>query len=157
MPASEFTAVIAARLRADTARLELVALEVAQRSVAEAVKATDAADAVDQGLYKLSWSARRAPRGAVLGNSAPYAPALEYGRRPGRPGPPLAPILAWVTRKLVANGRVAEADAYGAALAIRNSIHFRGTPPRRILLRVVQQMGPWFREAAVRELRRGPA
>jgi hypothetical protein len=154
--ADQFPAEIRRRLAADTERLRLVALEVAQQSIADAVRETNAAGAVDQGFYKLSWSARAHPRGAELINTAPYAAVLEYGRRPGRPGPPLAPILAWVKRKLVGNGSVKPEDAYGVALAIRQRIHDRGTRPRRILQKVVLRMGPRLRLAARRELSRPP-
>ena len=152
--AAQFPAAIRERLRQDTELVERIAYEVAQRGIAEAVKQTDAASAVDQSLYKLSWTAARIPRGAEMGNSAPYAPTIEYGRRPGRPGPPLAPILGWVERKLVRGGAVPPGAAYPVAVAIREHIHRRGTKPRRVLGKTVAMVGPWFREAAVRELRR---
>lgn len=192
--AAGFPAALEMRLRQDTALVERVALEMAQRSLADAVKETNAADAVDQGLYKLAWSARRVPKGAAVDNTAPYAAVLEYGRRPGRPGPPLQPIIAWVNRKMRGDikgqYRVAKAIAMGLAtwqpgsksfhraaknhvretfgkqdsavnavvifraMAIRDSIHYRGTKPRRILQKVAARMGPRFLEAATRELRR---
>lgn len=117
--AAQFPAAIRERLRQDTELVERIALEVAQRSLADAVRETNEAKAVDQGFYKLSWGARPMPRGAVLENTAPYAAVLEYGRRPGRPGPPLRPILEWVARKMSgtfrAEFRVARALALGAA------------------------------------------
>ena len=192
--AAGLPAPILMRLRQDTALVERVALEVAQRSLADAVRETNAADAVDLGGYKLAWRATRIPRGAAVDNTAPYAPVLEYGRRPGRPGPPLQPIIAWANRKLRGDirgqYRVAKAIALGLvswqpgsksfraagrkyvketfgreenavnaavifrAMKIRDAIHHRGTKPRRILQKVAARMGPRFREAAVRELRR---
>lgn len=192
--AAQFPAAIAQRLKQDTAMMERVALETAQRSLADAVKETNAADAVDLGFYKLSWGAHAVPRGAVLENTAPYAAVLEYGRRPNRPGPPLQPIIAWVNRKMrggiTGQYRAAKAIALGlatwqpgsrsfhaaakrhvretfgreesavnasvifVAMRVRDAIHARGTKPRRILQKVVVRMGPRFRDAAVRELRR---
>lgn len=115
--AAQFPAALAMRLRQDTALVERVALETAQRSLADAVKETNAADAVDQGFYKQSWSARPVPKGAALDNNAPYAAVLEYGRRPNRPGPPLEPIVGWVRRKMRGDirgqYRVAKALALG--------------------------------------------
>jgi hypothetical protein len=152
--AAQFPAAIRERLRQDTALVERIALEVAQRGIADAVKGTDEAKAVDQSFYKLSWSARPIARGAILENTAPYAAILEYGRRPGRPGPPLSPILGWVERKLVRGGTLPASAAYPVAVAIREHIHRRGTKPRRILAKTVARVGPWFLEASVRELRR---
>lgn len=192
--AAQFPAEIRRRLAADTALVERVALETAQRSLADAVTETNAADAVDQGAYKRAWSARRVPRGAAVENTAPYAAVLEYGRRPNRPGPPLQPIVEWVRRKMRGDirgqYRAAKAIALGLAtwqpgsksfhraarrhvretfgkqgdavekaivfraMRIRESIHIKGTKPRRILQKVAARMGPRFLEAAVRELRR---
>ena len=108
---------LAKRLRADAQVLKAAALETAQQSIADAVKATNAAKAVDQGFFKLSWSARAVKDGAILENTAPYAAVLEYGRRPGRLGPPLAPIYAWVQRKfrgqVKTNYRAAKAISLG--------------------------------------------
>lgn len=191
MPTIETTAeglpaLIAARLAADTERLRRVALEVAQQSLADVVRETNAAKAVDRGFFKLSWRARPYKNGAIVENTAPYAAVLEYGRRPGRPGPPLAPIYEWVQRKFRGaergNYRAAKAIAlglsrnkgqrmavrrafgreegalnarlWGIAMAIRDKIHFRGTPPKRILRAAVGKIGARFRVAAMREMRR---
>lgn len=94
----ELQRAIQQRVDADTERLRLLALEVAVRGEADAVRGTDRAGLVDLGGYKLAWSHRRRSWGAEVGNTAPYAPVLEWGRRPGRPGPPLAPIYEWVQR-----------------------------------------------------------
>lgn len=142
--------VLAERLRADTEIARRAAIEAAQRAVADAVRLTNEAGAVDQGFYKASWSAVAVRGGAEVGNSAPYAAVIEYGRRPGRPGPPLAPILAWVQRKLGVRG----ADAYPIALAIRQRIHDRGTKPRRVLYKALVPLRANFTAALRRELGR---
>lgn len=148
----DWPATLAQRLRADTEIARRAALEAAQRTVADAVRLTNEAGAVDQGLYKLSWTAAAVPGGAEVGNSAPYAAVIEYGRRPGRPGPPLAPILGWVQRKLGVKG----AEAYPVAVAIQRRIHDRGTKPRRILLRSLAPLRAYFAVALRRELGRKP-
>jgi len=58
--------------------------------------------------------------------SHPYDVVQELGRRPGQPGPPLAPILAWVKRKGIATGKEAER----AARAIARKLHLKGMPGR---------------------------
>jgi hypothetical protein len=81
------------------------------------------------------------------------------GRRPGRPGPPLRPILTWVLRKLVPNGQITpkegesmEKAARRAAFAIRAKIHFKGTKPRRIFAVVRDEMPDILRAAIARHL-----
>jgi len=153
--ASEFARVLEQRLRNDHAHLRLVALEVATRGEAEAVRRTDEAGLVDEGTFKRGWSSRRTNGGAELGNEVPWAGVIEYGRRPGRPGPPLEPIREWVLRKLVPNGAVALEDAENAAFMIRLAIHHRGTPPRHILLGIMRDLNGGVREEALHRLRRG--
>ena len=106
-------ALLRRQLERDRDLVARVALETAQRGLAKAIAETDRQGLVDRGTFKLSWKAERVPGGAELRNDAPYAAVIEYGRRPGRPGPPLAPILAWVHRKLVANGQVQEVRGDG--------------------------------------------
>lgn len=191
---ARFAEDIRRRLAADTEIVRRAALEVAQQSLRDAVIETNRAGAVDQGFFKLSWGARPIPQGAVVENTAPYAAVLEYGRRPGRPGPPLQPIIEWVHRKLlgqmrgqyraaksialgIASGgsktrkeaiaarqevRQAfgkEANALSAAvifraMAIRDKIHYRGSPPRRILQKTLPAIRRRLKVAVRRELRR---
>jgi len=101
--ADEFEGFLLRQLQEDTETARLVALETAQRGLYRAVKGTNSAGAVDRGQFKRSWVAAPTPDGAELRNNAPYAGVIEYGRRPGRPGPPLAPIYEWVQRKLRGN------------------------------------------------------
>jgi len=147
-------ALLRRQLERDRDLVARVALETAQRGLAKAIAETDRQGLVDRGTFKLSWKAERVPGGAELRNDAPYAAVIEYGRRPGRPGPPLAPILAWVHRKLVANGQVQEKDAEEAARDIRDKIHFAGSPPHHILTDLVPDLRRWFKTEALRRLKR---
>jgi hypothetical protein len=151
--AKEFPAVLRQRLEHDTALLRAAALDTAARVEAEAVSLTEVADKVDQGHYKNAWTHRALPNGAEVSNDSPHAAVIEHGRRPGRPGPPYAPILEWVERKLVGNGEVAPEDAKGVAYAIRQKIHDEGSEPHKILKRAMTNASRWWREAAVRLVR----
>lgn len=151
--ASDFGAWLRRRLAADTEIVRAAALEACAWGEADAVKRTREVEAVDQGQFVLAWSHRALPNGAELRNDAPYAAVIERGRRPGRPGPPLEPILLWVNRKLVKNGAVDPEAAHGVALAIRNAIHIRGTKPRWILRDTMRRMKPRFKREALRRLR----
>lgn len=70
-------------------------------------------------------------RVTVSAIAQPYAAVMELGRRPGKPGPPLAPIKEWVRRKLGLQGK--ELDS--AAFLIRRKIHVKGIEPRHFFKR----------------------
>jgi hypothetical protein len=152
--AKDFPRVLRARLAKDTEVVRRAAIEVTARGVAEAVAETDRQGLVDQSQYRQSWKFYPLLNGSELRNDAPYAGVIEYGRRKGRPGPPFKPIYEWVIRKLVGTGEVAPDEAIQVAWAIRAHIHANGSKPRFVLRAVVKKMGPWFREAAIRQLRR---
>jgi hypothetical protein len=114
--------------------------EALARLEAKVIGKTNDEGLVDMGLYKLSWKVQLTPDGGELVNTAPYASVLELGRRPNRPGPPRGPILEWIRRKLVPNGKIVPDEgetmdeaAVRASYLIRNSIHKNGTPGRRVL------------------------
>ena len=148
--AAGFSAWLLRQVAEDTEITKAVALETAQRSLQRAVKGTNDAGAVDRGQFKRSWVAARTLDGAELRNDAPYAGVIEYGRRPGKPGPPLTPILEWVERKL----ELPPGAAWVVAKTIRDRIHEKGTKPRFILRKVVAKMGDDYQQSAVRTLRR---
>lgn len=152
--ARDFGRVLRKRLEADADLARKAALEAAQRGVADVVEATNKKGVVDTGHYKRSWRAVPTDEGAELVNDTPYASVIEYGRRPGAPGPPVAPILDWVRRKLVPEGAVEPEDAERVAHAIRNAIHKHGTKPRYVLRDLVPKLGRNYAEAAVRILKR---
>ena len=127
--ARDFARAIEQRLRADTEIVRAAALDTVLWGQRRVVARTNAEDLVDLGAYKLGWSTRRIRDGAELGNSVPYAPVLEYGRRPNRPGPPLQPIIEWVHRKLRGEirgqYRAAKALSLGLASGVQGSVSFK--------------------------------
>ena len=98
---SQFEAFILRQLVEDTEIVRKAALEAVVWGERRAVKITNEVGAVDQGLFKQSWThaVGLKDKAAELRNDAPYAGIIERGRRPGRPGPPLLPIVGWVKRK----------------------------------------------------------
>lgn len=77
--------------------------EVAHAVLAKALQGTNKAGAVHLGAFKLGWRVAETADGADVVNDVLYAGVIELGRRPGRPGPPLEPIVEWVRRKLFAD------------------------------------------------------
>jgi hypothetical protein len=142
----------------DTQRLTPAALAACHRGVAFAVALTNQLRKVDRGSYKAGFRVvpgytpgippMRPPLPAIV-NDTLYAGVIELGRRPMRRGPPLAPILGWVQRKLGLSG--AEADR--AAFLIRRAIHIRGTRPWRIMEQTKNKVVVWFRDEYERILR----
>lgn len=95
---------------------------------------------VDRGTYRQSFKFDDTRDGAVAYNFAPYAPIIEYGRRPGQKAPPIDVIAAWVLRKGIAKktSRTFATDAQwraarGIAYAIARQIKRRGLPALMIL------------------------
>ena len=157
---------VAEQLKLDAVTLrERVLPEVAHGVLAKAIMGTDKAKAVHLGAFKLGWAVKLTPEGADVVNDVLYAGVIELGRRPGRPGPPLAPILEWVRRKvlksdpgMLTRGRKSkramtpkqrEAKLKSIAIAIRNSIHKKGTKPR-FILRAALKVVPKATAAAVK-------
>lgn len=155
--AKDFSRALRRRLNLDTEIVKRAALETVARGEADAVTTTKADGLVDQGQYLASWKHAPIREGAELRNDSPHASTIEWGRRPGRPGPPYEPILRWVERKLVGNGTLEPNRAAGIAWVIRNKIHREGSPPHNILRTTFEKMKPWFLQAAERELRRNTA
>lgn len=143
--------VLRAHVRGVSALVHAAALDTCHRGVAEAVRLTNDAGLVDLETYKRGFQVDPASTGPELRNDTPYAPVLEHGRRPGRPGPPVAPIREWAARKLGLSG--AELDR--VAWAVRNAIHRRGTKPHKIMFRTQLSMRGWFRAAVEQRLRAG--
>ena len=192
--ARDFERAIQEQLQADSDLARRAAYDASLRGVSRAVKQTKQAGKVDRGQFMAAWKALQTEDGAELVNDAPYAAVIEHGRRPGKPGPPLAPIYEWVQRKLRGQikaqfrvvralsfsavdagtgtrrqkaaarkqlrsdfghgDRAVDVAAWGIAMAIRDKIHAKGTPPSFILRRVAVNLGPDFFQAAVRQLQR---
>jgi len=53
---------------------------------------------VDTGFYANSWTMTADEKRAIIGNTSPHAPIIEYGARPFTP--PIGPLLAWAKRVL---------------------------------------------------------
>ncbi|MEY2668555.1 MAG: hypothetical protein RJA59_1193, partial [Pseudomonadota bacterium] len=109
----------------------------------------DAEGLVDLGGYKRGFRVAETRTGPELRNDTPYAAVLEHGRRPMRPGPPVAPIREWAARKLGLSGPELDRVAW----AVRNAIHKRGTRPYKVMFRTQLQMRGWFRAAVEARLR----
>ncbi len=138
-------------LEADRAQMVAATFDVCHRGQAFAVALTNGKKLVDRGLYKMGFRVAPIPGTVVTGslrNDTPYANVIEWGRRPKRPGPPYAPILGWVMRKL----GLKDEEAKRAAFAIRRAIHNRGLKPHHIMRQTKAQMEIWFRADVERRL-----
>lgn len=114
-------------------KLRQAALATAKEGVEIARQITKDEDLVFMGDYSDGFNAVPTPDGATVYNDCPYAHVIEYGRRPGMPGPPLEPIAEWATLKL---GITDEHAHY----LIRKKIHDEGTEPKHVLTRATEQM-----------------
>jgi len=88
---------------------------------------------VDTGLYAQSWAFNKTETGAILGNTAPHSPIIEYGARPFTP--PLAPLLAWAKRVLKDSSQPPDysPDVWGLAIGTQKKIAAVGMQPRHIM------------------------
>lgn len=119
----------------------------------------DAAGVFDRGRFRQSWAAWATTNGARLLNTAPYAPIIEEGRRPGARMPPPAVIERWAKRKLA----LSPDEAAAAAFPIARAIAARGIPgkhllreARPVLVQVVTDEARRELEAAVRAAAAAP-
>lgn len=87
--------------------------------------------AVNTGAYRRAWKWRETNEGVSIFNNMPYAPVIEYGRRPGkgisREGQ--IALARWVRRKM----KVKESEAKGIAYCIARAHKRRGLKGRRVL------------------------
>ena len=130
---------------------DVALLEAAHRLRAKAIQITNRKRIVDQGAYKNGWKVRKITDGVVLANDAPYAGVIEFGRRAGAPGPPLAPIQEWVNRKFPGT----DAEKRSLAFVIRRSIHEKGTPPKFVMRTTLKHAPKFIREAFAQHRVRG--
>jgi len=121
--AAGFEAAIRKQLIEDTEIVRKAALEATKWGERRAVRITNEVGAVDQGAFKLGWTTAVGitDKAAELRNDTPYAGIIERGRRPGRPGPPLLPIIGWVRRKFGGEIRGKYRFAKRLALGLANS------------------------------------
>ncbi len=116
---------------------------------------------VDRGEYRRGFHARDTKSGAVFLNSAPHAPIVEMGRRPGR-YPPLQVIERWVRRKFRlqlkrfsarrARGGAGlserEREVRSATFLVSRAIARRGIPGKHVMARVEKRLTPEVEAAA---------
>jgi hypothetical protein len=99
------------------------------RSIPDLVRASP----VDTGLYAQSWGFTKTEFGAVLGNTAPYAPIIEYGARPFTP--PIKPLLEWAKRVLQDPSQPPDysPQVRNLAYGVQKKIAAIGMKPRRVM------------------------
>lgn len=108
---------------------------------------------VDTGLYRSSWQTQKIADGHMqLGNSAPHAPAIEFGTRPHKP--PLAPLLAWAKRVLKDPSQPPNysAEVRGLAVGVQKKIEREGQAPRHVLTNAIPKIIDAVNEEVKREL-----
>ncbi len=106
---------------------------------------------VDTGLYQASWRVIEMAFGHVqLGNTAPHAPAIEFGARPHTP--PIGPLLAWAKRVLQdPSAPPGYSDAvWSLAKGTQNKIAQFGQEPKHVLTNAI----PKIRDEIIREIKR---
>jgi hypothetical protein len=88
---------------------------------------------VDTGLYASSWQFTRTEWGAIVGNTAPHAPIIEYGARPFTP--PITPLLEWAKRVLKDPSQPPHYSSKVWALAkgTQKKISERGMAPKAVM------------------------
>lgn len=85
-----------------------------------------------------------------IGSALPYAPFVNYGRKPGR-RPPVDAIVKWLALKPVDTGG---RDIRQVAFAIATAIGKRGVKPKLFFERTVEAMTPRIEEIFTDELNR---
>lgn len=85
-----------------------------------------------------------------IGSALPYAPFVNYGRKPGK-RPPVDAIVKWVALKPVDTGGK---DIRQVAFAIAAAIGKRGVKPKLFFERTVEAMTPRIEEIFTDELNR---
>lgn len=145
---SEHGAVIRLDGRTLSADVQTACYAAALRGIAIVKGKAREEKVMDTGEYMRAWSAAELPEGAVLYNGRPYAPVIELGRRAGARMPPVAPLAAWVHRKLRPEGGPAAEAAI--ALAIARKIKARGIPGKLIMINSLGKLA----DALGEELRR---
>jgi hypothetical protein len=105
---------------------------------------------VDTGLYAQSWSFTVTETHAIIGNSAPHAPIIEFGARPFTP--PLKPLLEWAKRVLNDSSQPPNysEQVRSLAFATQKKISQHGMKPRHVLTNML----PTIVENIRQELRR---
>lgn len=136
--------------------------DVAKEMEAYAVDESEARGKFDFGRFAAGWASRSTADGAQVGNDAPHAPVVEYGRRPGRPMPKRSRRLieSWVRRRMEGgsfapdDGETVEQAVQRITYFVRRKIAREGTEPTPILRDAVDQIPGWLDDAIDDHLRR---
>jgi hypothetical protein len=88
---------------------------------------------VDTGLYAQSWDFKAEEWGAIVGNTAPHSPIIEYGARPFTP--PIGPLLAWAKRVLKDPSQPPDYsnEVWALARGTQNKIAAVGMQPKHVM------------------------
>lgn len=124
---------------------------------------------VDTAAYKAGWLPKRVDNGAIITNTLPYAPIIEYGARASniKPGRAMIDALTkWVRRKGIGGGTTksgkpkkataeeARQIAWAIAMSMtRNGIYNGGTG-LRILEKAMKRAPKFIEEEIRREMKR---
>lgn len=106
------------------------------RSIPDLVKASP----VDTGLYAQSWGFTSTEHSAILGNTAPHSPIIEYGARPFTP--PIKPLLEWAKRVLNDPSQPPDYSdrVWALAKGTQKKISEHGMAPRKVLENMIPQI-----------------
>lgn len=146
---TEFEARVA-RFVPDIRRAYLIAFRksalLLERYTVEEIDSAQPYPAVDTGELRRSVETEFDEDGATVAVTAPHAVFMEYGTRPFTP--PLAPLVAWVERKGMANGP----DAIRVARAIQRKIAREGIAPRNFFAKAWERMLAKLQGSVIAEL-----
>ena len=88
------------------------------------------------GALENSFEAKEDGEDILIGSQLIYAPAVEFGRLPGKM-PPVKVLFPWIVSKLGARN---EKDAMNKAWAVARSIEKNGIPPQRYIRAALHNM-----------------
>lgn len=108
--------------------------------VAKSIPALVEASPVDTGLYAQSWMFTATEHAAIIGNTAPHAPIIEFGARPFTP--PIKPLLEWAKRVLKDGSQPPNysPEVWALARGTQKKIEAEGMQPRHILTNMIPQI-----------------
>lgn len=113
--------------------IQRAATSIALRALTVVQEETAKKGAFNYGTYRSAWFAtpmdRGGSTGVLVGNKAPYAGVVEYGRRKGAKQPPREPIARWAQRKF----GMPYSEAKQVAFAISRAIKRNGIKGRYVL------------------------
>ena len=112
----------------------------------------------DRKTYTNAWQVEKLPNGALVYNSAPHAPLIEYGVRAenvkiGRLM--IEALTAWVARKgLASKGDEATSMAWAIAKSMQKKGIFNGGKGLGIMKKAQRQIPDFIEEEIIREIGR---